>query len=136
MENSGYINAIGVHGNDLLVGGYFYDIQGVWAWRIAKWNGSQWSNLGSGVSAEWINPSNPQDYVNAIVVIGNDVYVGGKFSYSGYDRNSSHIACWHESGQLAVSQNAWVAPHLARRQSDHQCQQFEFQLTHHLFRYR
>ena len=40
---------------------------------VAKWNGSAWSALGSGM-----NP-----YVNALAVSGSDLYAGGAFTQGG-----------------------------------------------------
>jgi hypothetical protein len=67
------------------VGGYFTSAGGAGANRIAKWSGSDWSSLGSGINGG----------VYAINVSGSDVYVGGSFSLAG-GKSSSHIACWHE----------------------------------------
>lgn len=70
-----YVNAIAVSDSDLYVGGVFMtarngDGSGVSANRIARWNGSAWSGLAGGVNG----------VVNAIVVIGGSVYVGGGFT--------------------------------------------------------
>ena len=40
---------------------------------VRKWNGSTWNALGSGVDND----------VNALVVSGSDLYVGGEFSIAG-----------------------------------------------------
>ena len=42
--------ALAVSGTDLYAGGYFTTAGGVPANCIAKWNGSAWSALGSGMS--------------------------------------------------------------------------------------
>ncbi|MBF9141708.1 T9SS type A sorting domain-containing protein [Hymenobacter properus] len=72
--------ALAVSGSDVYVGGRFTQAGGVAASNIAKWNGSSWSALGTGVSGGISgNPS----YVNAIAVSGANVYVGGVFTQAG-----------------------------------------------------
>src|SRR6266436_3774410 len=51
---------LAVSGNDLYAGGYFVTAGGVSANRIAKWDGSSWSALGSGMNGT----------VNALAVLG------------------------------------------------------------------
>jgi hypothetical protein len=56
------------------VGGWFTDAGGnPNADYIARWDGSQWHALGSGLSRP----------VYAIAVSGTDVYVGGEFTDAG-----------------------------------------------------
>ena len=61
---------------NLYVGGSFTIAGGVFATNIAKWNGSTWSALGSGVGGE----------VWALAVSGRDLYVGGWFTTAGGPR--------------------------------------------------
>ena len=42
-----YVNAIGAHGADLVIGGQFTSVDGVTAKGIARFNGSTWSDMGS-----------------------------------------------------------------------------------------
>lgn len=44
------VNALQVFNNELIVGGRFNRAGGLAVNRIAKWNGSVWSPLGTGVS--------------------------------------------------------------------------------------
>jgi len=72
------VNDLAVSGSDVYVGGGFTEICGNAACnsgnttvnRVAKWNGSAWSALGSGVNGN----------VFALAVSGSDVYVGGGFT--------------------------------------------------------
>lgn len=67
--------------NNLYVGGNFDTAGGVSAVRIARWNGANWSALGSGTSG----------FVQAIESIGDYLYVGGNFSIAG-DQTVNRIA--------------------------------------------
>jgi hypothetical protein len=51
--------------------------------RIAKWNGSSWSALGSGMNGR----------VRALVLSGNDLYAGGEFTMAGGNA-ANHVARW------------------------------------------
>src|SRR5438067_11674538 len=71
---NGPVYAVAVDGSgNLYIGGSFTAVGDVVANRIAKWDGTNWSALGSGME----NP------VYAIAVSGNDVYAGGYFTTAG-----------------------------------------------------
>lgn len=56
---------------------------------IAKWNGSAWSSLGTGVG------SGPSAQINALAVNGSDLYVGGMFNLSlGMFGSTQNVARW------------------------------------------
>ncbi len=76
------VNAIAVSGTDLYVGGDFEDVNNGGtalnaADYIAKWDGANWSALGSNGAGD--GSLSPYSEVNAIAVSGSDVYVGGFF---------------------------------------------------------
>ncbi|HLK97952.1 MAG TPA: hypothetical protein VK364_09305, partial [Hymenobacter sp.] len=79
VGGSGSISAraLAVRGTDLYVGGLFTQAGGVAASRVAKWNSTSWSNLGTG-AANGVNNT-----VRALTVSGPDVYVGGEFTQAG-----------------------------------------------------
>jgi hypothetical protein len=77
------------NGSDLYVGGSFDSAGGHGANNIARWDGSQWNQLGSGVTAANVNGL----YVFAIAVEGDNVFVGGSFSVAG-DKPSVNFARW------------------------------------------
>lgn len=88
-SSSPVVNAIAVSGNNVYVGGVFTSAGGVPAKNIAKWDGANWSALGSGVSG----PNNTQGEIRAIAVSGANVYVGGQFATAGGVTGNS-IAKW------------------------------------------
>ncbi len=79
--------ALAVSGGDLYVGGNFTTANtDIPVNNVAKWNGSSWSSLGSGVN----------EPVRALAISGSDLYVGGGFTTAG-GVNRSHIAKWNGS---------------------------------------
>lgn len=83
-----YVYAVAISGTDVYVSGTFTSAGGVSANRIAKFDTvtSTWSALGSGLEGSGA-------VVNAIAVIGSDVYAGGVFSLAG-GLSVSNIAKW------------------------------------------
>ena len=112
-------------GSDLYAGGFFTTAGGSPANYIAKWNGTNWSALGSGMDrpvfafaasgtdlyaagdgpadvAKW-NGSNwsalgpgMNNAVHALAVSGSDVYAGGYFTTAG-GNPANYIAKWNGS---------------------------------------
>jgi hypothetical protein len=78
---SGYVNALAVVGNEVVVGGYFALAGGVIANNVARFNTqtNTWSTLGTGSS----NGVSSTGSVYALAVVGNEVYVGGTFTQAG-----------------------------------------------------
>jgi hypothetical protein len=75
------------------VGGQFTDAgENAKADHIAKWNGSNWSALGSGLNGN----------VFAIAVSGSDVYAGGDFIDAGGIASADYIAKWNGSNWSAL----------------------------------
>lgn len=81
-----YVYAVLVHGNDVYVGGEFSSMGGAVANRIAKWNGSQWTGLGTGADAD----------VKALATDGSYIYAGGDFTVIG-GVTTNRIARWNGS---------------------------------------
>ncbi|MEK0448207.1 MAG: hypothetical protein RL088_475, partial [Verrucomicrobiota bacterium] len=89
---SAQVSAMVVDGTgNLIVGGMFTFIGTVPANRIAKWNGSAWSALGSGMDGQ----------VLALAVIGSDLYAGGSFTTAG-GVSANRIAKWNGSAWSAL----------------------------------
>jgi hypothetical protein len=76
-----HVDALAVSGSELYVGGLFTMAGGSPANYVAKWNGSSWSALGSGVN----------DWVLALAVSGSDLYVCGFFTTAG-GKKSDYLA--------------------------------------------
>src|SRR5438046_5484184 len=74
--------AVGTNG-DVYVGGAFTNAGGITVNRIARWNGSAWTSLGSGVSGP----------VNALVVQGTNLYAAGGFTNAG-GITATNLARW------------------------------------------
>ena len=71
----------------LYAGGWFNMAGGISANRIAKWDGTAWSALGSGMTGD-------SDAVRALVADGaGNLYAGGRFSMAG-GVSANHIAKW------------------------------------------
>jgi hypothetical protein len=85
-----FIMTLAVAGNgDLYAGGNFSQAGGIAANRVAKWNGTTWSSLGTG-TANGVDVG-----VVALAVAGNsEVYVGGYFTQAG-GIAASYIAKWN-----------------------------------------
>src|SRR5262249_34936324 len=63
----------------------------VWANRVAKWDGRNWSALDAGLGGT----------VSALMVSGSDLYAGGLFTTTG-GTPANHIAKWNGSGWSAL----------------------------------
>jgi len=85
------VYALAVSGSDLYAGGFFTAAGGTPATNIAKWNGSSWSALGSGMNR----------YVHALAVSGSDLYAGGQFTNAG-GTVANYIAKWNGSSWSAL----------------------------------
>ena len=91
---NGLVTAVAVSGTgDVYVGGIFTQAGNIAANRVAKWNGSTWSALGTGIT----DPGrvfNNSAGVGALAVAGNgDVYVGGGFTQAG-GVAANNVARW------------------------------------------
>ncbi len=84
---------------NLYVGGNFTIAGGISANRVAKWDGSAWSALGSGMS----------NMVVALAVSGTDLYAGGGFTTAGAI-TANYIAKWNGNAWSALGSgmNGWV----------------------------
>ncbi|HYV25900.1 MAG TPA: hypothetical protein VFA77_00060, partial [Candidatus Eisenbacteria bacterium] len=89
-DNTVFAAAVDGSGN-LYIGGSFAIVGDVFASRIAKWNGTNWTALGSGMNNE----------VRALAVLGSDVYAGGEFTTAGGSAANA-IAKWDGNSWTAL----------------------------------
>src|SRR5207237_6507680 len=78
------VSAIESDGTNLYVGGLFTSAGGVNATNIARWNGSAWSALGTGLNGP----------VRALLYKTNTLYVGGSFTNVLGGINLTNLAAW------------------------------------------
>src|SRR5262249_20198881 len=90
-----------VNGNDVYVCGDFLHAGGVEANAVAKWNGTGWSPLGSGIPRTCPGCLGT---VTCIAISGNDVYVGGSFTTAG-GVSANGIAKWNGMNWSALGSN-------------------------------
>ncbi len=81
--------------NDLYAGGKFRIAGGNEASRLARWNGSTWSALSSGVTGG-------SQLVNALVIYQHDLMVGGDFTTAGGIEDINNIARWNSAKFFAL----------------------------------
>ncbi len=77
----GAVHAIAIGGRNVYVGGAFAGVNQTLANNIAHWDGQQWDNMlgGTGCAASY----SCNDEVDAILAVGSDIYVGGRFAKMG-----------------------------------------------------
>lgn len=66
------VSALETYGTDLYAGGFFTTIGGLTSNGIARWNGTSWSSVGSGVTGA-------SSQVQCLAVYGGELYAGGSF---------------------------------------------------------
>jgi len=92
--NDCYVATLAICDSNVYVGGCFYQLSdGTYANDIAKWNTitNTWSTLTAGKS------NGVNGYVNALVISGSDVYVGGYITQLGDSTSANCIAKWNTS---------------------------------------
>jgi hypothetical protein len=95
------VTCLAALGTNLYAAGTFTNAGGVAASKIAMWNGSYWTNMGSGVVGA--------NSINAIAVMGGNVYVGGSFTNMG-GVTVNHIAKWDGTNWSALGNGTTLPP--------------------------
>lgn len=85
---------------NIYVGGSFYHVGGILAYQIARWNGTSWSTLGSGMN----------NSVKALAISGSNLYAGGNFTTAG-GVTVNYVAKWNGTSwsALGTGMNNWVS---------------------------
>jgi uncharacterized repeat protein (TIGR01451 family) len=86
----GNVTSIKTRGNDIYIGGLFNRmLPDISVNHVARWNGTAWLPLGSGVAGTNLQNSE----VGALSVVGDSLFVGGRFTRAG-DKTSRRFAEW------------------------------------------
>jgi hypothetical protein len=99
FDPAGKVLAIAVSNGLVYAGGNFDRAGGQLAENIARWSGSAWSPLGTGVGMPFEDTLD--EPVHTIVVSGANVYAGGELESAG-DQVAQHLARWNGSAWSAV----------------------------------
>ncbi|MBL7813424.1 MAG: HYR domain-containing protein [Saprospiraceae bacterium] len=86
------VTALGIYNGNLIVGGLFTSAGTATANRIASWNGTTWSSMGTGITPYTTTTSQS---VRAILQVGTDLVVAGRFADVGGMANTQSIAKWN-----------------------------------------
>jgi hypothetical protein len=93
IESGTDVRSLASHNNELVVGGTFTRAGGVDARNLAFWNGQSWSSTGSGVQAGVASTIAGTLGINALVVDGQTLVVGGEFALAG-GLGATSVARW------------------------------------------
>ena len=92
---NGTVTALAVIGTDLYAGGWFTTAGGIPAENIAKWDGTNWSALGSGLPAAGA--------INALAAMGNNLYATSYILTPALGGPGNLIAKWDGANWSAFS---------------------------------
>ena len=90
---SSNVTTMAVISTNLFVAGQFTNAGGVMASKIARWNGSYWTNLGSGLVGSGV--------INALATMGGNLYAAGTFTNMG-GTPANRIAKWDGANWTAL----------------------------------
>ncbi len=87
-----HVSALATYNGELIAGGDFTVAGGVSAKGVARWNGSVWSSLGTGMEDEFFGDA----AVYALTVYHSELIAGGVFTTAG-GVPARHVARWNGS---------------------------------------
>ncbi len=90
-QKNTYIYEILVIGTDIYIGGQFRSIQNTRCNGIARWNGTSWNAVGTGVDG----------YLQALAHDGTNLYAAGSFTTAG-GTQARNVAMWNGSSWSAL----------------------------------
>jgi len=85
QEVNSIVSCLVVYNDELIAGGHFTQAGDVEVNKIAAWNGSEWSPLGSGLTDGGV--------VTELIVFDGDLYAAGGFTHAG-ETEVNNIARW------------------------------------------
>jgi trimeric autotransporter adhesin len=98
------VEALAVSGDSLYVGGHFFNAAGIaQADRVARWDGSNWSALGTNPAGT--DGALADGSVNGLAVAGNNLYVGGSFTDAAGIPQADYVARWDGASWHALGAN-------------------------------
>jgi hypothetical protein len=100
-RSNGAVTSLAFVGSDLYVGGYFAQAYGAVADYLAKWNGTTWQGVGTGLGGLREAGSS----VSGLLAVGTDLYVAGRFLSAGGSR-ADNIARWNGTAWNSLGPNA------------------------------
>ncbi|HET6769905.1 MAG TPA: hypothetical protein VFH08_20995, partial [Chitinophagaceae bacterium] len=89
-----WLSSLAMYNGELYAGGIFDSAGGISANNIAKWNGTNWSTVGTGVTGV-------TGQVRAMIVYGGELFVGGSFNNAG-GIAAKNIAKWNGTNWAPV----------------------------------
>lgn len=96
------VYALALSGSDLYVGGVFQNVAGLpTADRVARWNGSAWSALGSNGAGNGALSQRVMD----LEVRGSDLYLAGEFQNAGGILTADFVTKWNGSSYAPLGSN-------------------------------
>jgi hypothetical protein len=96
---SNFVTALALSGSDLYVGGAFVNAAGISeADRIARWDGSHWSALGSNGAGDGAL----EHEADALAVTSAGLYAGGAFTNAAGIREADYVALWNGTAWSAL----------------------------------
>lgn len=81
------VNALTSDGSTLYAGGFFDMAGGAPATNVARWDGSSWTALASGIDGE----------IEALALAGSTLYAGGTFTQTGSGGSANYVAQWDDA---------------------------------------
>jgi hypothetical protein len=108
-----YVRGLTARGTDVFVGTEGSDVDGiVQADHVAKWNGSDWSAVGSntGGADGWFPPATN---IYGLVSVGPNLFATGTFQNANGDPRADNVAwfdgtAWHALGSNGAGNGPWV----------------------------
>jgi len=101
----GMVLSLVEYNGDLIVGGFFTEINGEPVNHIARWDGNQWYDLAGGLSG--YDPAHTR--VQSLYVYNGNLIVGGCFNQAG-GTPAKNIAVWDGSTWSAIADDTLATP--------------------------